>query len=109
MMADDPLTDGPDRSSSKLIGRAQGLYACAAQQEVGLLMVMNFVFLEGEFNGSALSVLGRNMALQAVREMPIVGGTGAFRFATGYALAKTHWMDAATGDATVEYDVFVMH
>ncbi|KAF7043637.1 hypothetical protein CFC21_052964 [Triticum aestivum] len=42
-------------------------------------------------------------------EMPVVGGTGAFHFAHGYAQARTHWLDFETGDATVEYDVYVMH
>ncbi|KAK1301166.1 hypothetical protein QJS10_CPB13g00731 [Acorus calamus] len=109
MMADDPLTDGPDRSSSKLIGRAQGMYAWAGHEvDFGFLMVMNLVFFEGEFNGSVLSLLGRNK-LGPEREMPIVGGTGVFRFATGYALGKPYWLDYAKGDATVEYDVFVLH
>lgn len=52
---------------------------------------------------------GRNMVLSAVREMPIVGGSGAFRFARGYAQAKTHTLDAKTGDAVVEFNVYVFH
>ncbi|KAG9132985.1 hypothetical protein Leryth_015364 [Lithospermum erythrorhizon] len=41
-------------------------------------MVFNFVFTKGKFNGSSLSVLGRNAAMDNVREMPIVAGTGKF-------------------------------
>jgi len=52
---------------------------------------------------------GRNMVLSAVREMPIVGGSGAFRFARGYAQAKTYSFDVQTGDAAVEYNVYVLH
>jgi hypothetical protein len=37
-MIDDPLTLGP-KLSSKLVGKAQGFYASASQQELGLLMV----------------------------------------------------------------------
>lgn len=44
-----------------------------------------------------------------VREMPVVGGSGLFRFARGYAQAKTHSIDFKTGNAVVEYDVFVLH
>ncbi|XP_044488187.1 dirigent protein 22-like [Mangifera indica] len=107
-MMDDALTEGPERNS-KLVGRAQGLYAIAAQQEVSLLMVVNFAFMEGKYNGSSISILGRNPVFNDVREMPIVGGSGLFRLAHGYALAHTIWFDAKTGDATVEYNVYVTH
>jgi len=107
-MADDPLTVGPE-PGSKLVGKAQGIYGSAAQQETGLLMVLNFVFTEGKYNGSTLSLLGRNAVFSTVREMPIVGGSGLFRFARGYAQAKTHTFDFKTGDAVVEYNVYVFH
>ncbi|XP_061346414.1 pterocarpan synthase 1-like [Gastrolobium bilobum] len=109
---DDPLTAGPE-PDSKLLGKAQGIYTSIsqeAQEDMGLMMVMTFAFSEGEFNGSTLSVLGRNMILRyPVREMPIVGGTGAFRFARGYAQGKFYSVDFTKGDAIVEYDVFVSH
>ncbi|XP_047332341.1 dirigent protein 20-like [Impatiens glandulifera] len=107
-MIDNPLTLGPNLTS-KLVGRAQGFYASAAQQDLGFLMLMNLVFVEGKYNGSTLTVLGRNPAMSAVREMPVTGGSGLFRFARGYAQAKTHWLDIKTGDATVEYNVYVFH
>jgi hypothetical protein len=105
MMADDALTEGP-KLNSKIVGKAQGLYAMAAQNDMALLMVMNFVFVEGMYNGSSISILGRNAVLNEQREMPIVGGNGLFRFARGYALAHTVSIDS-TGDATVEYNVYV--
>ena len=105
MMADDALTEGP-KLDSKIVGKAQGLYAMAAQNDMALLMVMNFVFVEGMYNGSSIGILGRNAMLNEQREMPIVGGNGLFRFARGYALAHTISIDS-TGDATVEYNVYV--
>ncbi|KAF8411949.1 hypothetical protein HHK36_004507 [Tetracentron sinense] len=107
-MMDDPLTEGPE-PTSKLLGKAQGFYASASQTEVGLLMVLNFVFMEGKYNGSTLSVLGRNKVFSEVREMPIVGGSGLFRFARGYAQAKTHIFNLTSGDAIVQYNVYVIH
>ncbi|VVA23270.1 PREDICTED: dirigent [Prunus dulcis] len=107
-MIDDPLTQGPELSS-KLWGRAQGFYASASQQEVGLLMAMNFHFIEGKYNGSTVSVLGRNQVFNKVREMPIIGGSGLFRFARGYVEARTHSFTPSTGDAIVEYNVYVLH
>ncbi|KAG5083515.1 hypothetical protein AAZX31_19G136900 [Glycine max] len=108
VMADDPLTVGPE-PGSKLVGKAQGIYGFASQEDVGLLMIMSFAFTEGKYNGSTLSLLGRNAVFSTVREMPIVGGSGAFRFARGYAQAKTHTFDYKTGDAVVEYNVYVFH
>ncbi|KAL5762592.1 hypothetical protein ACOSP7_018856 [Xanthoceras sorbifolium] len=108
VMIDDPLTEGPELTS-KLVGKAQGMYAIAAQHEVSLLMVMNLAFVDGKYNGSSISILGRNPVFDVVREMPIVGGSGAFRSAHGYALAHTIWFDYKTGDAIVEYNVYVTH
>ena len=107
VMMDDPLTAGPNLTS-KLVGRAQGIYASAALEELGLLMVLNYAFVEGKYNGSTLSILGRNTVFSPVREMPIVGGSGLFRFARGYAQARTVWFDVS-GDAVVEYNVYVLH
>ncbi|KAG6630109.1 hypothetical protein CIPAW_14G132700 [Carya illinoinensis] len=109
MMIDNPLTLGP-KSSSKTVGKAQGFYASAAQQEVAFLMVMNFAFIEGKYNGSTLSILGRNNGGSSrVREMPVIGGSRLFRFARGYAEATTHSYDPKTGDAVIEYNVYVFH
>ncbi|XP_020549530.1 dirigent protein 21-like isoform X2 [Sesamum indicum] len=108
VMIDDPLTLGPNMSS-KIVGRAQGIYGSADLSKLGLLMVLNFAFTEGKFNGSTLSVLGRNAVFSAVRELPIVGGSGVFRFAKGYAEARTHELNFKTGDAVVEYNVYVFH
>ncbi|CAN6476206.1 unnamed protein product [Victoria cruziana] len=108
VMVDDPLTEGPELSS-KLVGRAQGLYASAGLQDLSLLMAVNFAFMEGKYNGSSLTIMGRNTVLRPVREMPVVGGSGLFRMARGYANARTHWVDIKTGDATVEYNVYVLH
>nr|GEX11983.1 dirigent protein 21-like [Tanacetum cinerariifolium] len=101
-------TVGPERTS-KIVGRAQGLYAADDLNELSIIMVLNYVFVEGKYNGSTLSILGRNLVTSKVREMPIVGGSGLFRFARGYALAKTHFLNVSNGDAVVEYNVYVLH
>lgn len=106
MMIDDPLTTGPE-PTSKMVGRAQGFYAFSDQQEIGLLMTMNMVFTDGKYNGSTLSILGRNPVLHDHREMPIIGGSGVFRLARGVATAKTRWFNGL--DAIVEYNVMVVH
>ncbi|GFP92438.1 dirigent protein 23 [Phtheirospermum japonicum] len=107
-MIDDALTQELARDS-KVVGRAQGTYSLAAQNDLALLMVVTFTFTEGDYNGSSISLLGRNHVYDDVREMPIVGGSGLFRLGRGYALAHTGWFDPDTGDASVEYNVTVMH
>ncbi|KAK9156612.1 hypothetical protein Scep_003186 [Stephania cephalantha] len=108
MIADDPLTETPD-PSSKLLGKAQGLYSSVSQSQTTYLMAFNFVFMEGKYNGSTLSIFGRNSILSKVREIPIIGGSGVFRFARGYALARTYAVNSTTFNAIVEYDVHVLH
>lgn len=104
-MIDDALTEGPDRSS-RIIGRAQGMYSLGAPNALALLMVVVFEFTRGKYNGSSISLLGRNHAIDDVREMPIVGGSGLFRLARGCAnLAHTFSLDPKTGNASVEYNV----
>uniref|UniRef100_A0A0E0MD42 Dirigent protein n=1 Tax=Oryza punctata TaxID=4537 RepID=A0A0E0MD42_ORYPU len=104
---DDPLTSAPALSSSEVVGRAQGTYTFADQKVIGLLMNMNFVFTAGEHNGSSLAIMGRNEVMSAVREMSIVGGSGKFRMATGYAEARTVDSGFKSGETVVEYTLFV--
>ena len=92
-----------------VLGRAQGTYIAAGKDQLALLMNMNFVFTAGKYNGSSIAIMGRNAVFTEVREMAVVGGTGVFRWARGYAQARTHTLDLKTGDATVEYNVFIMH
>ncbi|WMV51596.1 hypothetical protein MTR67_044981 [Solanum verrucosum] len=107
-MIDDPLTVEPEPNST-IVGRAQGIYGSADQNEVALLMTLNFVFTTGKYNGSTLSVLGRNPLFHQYREMPIVGGSGVFRLAQGIAAAKTYSLNTTNGDAIVEYNVKLLH
>lgn len=95
--------------NSTLVGQAQGIYAATGQRDVSVLMVMNFAFKTGKYNGSTIAILGRNAVLTKVREMPVIGGTGLFRFARGYVEARTMWFDQKSGDATVEYSCYVLH
>ncbi|CAD5326144.1 unnamed protein product [Arabidopsis thaliana] len=107
-LVDDILTVGPEITSEE-VGRAQGIFAPADQNNFGLLMAFNFVFTKGEFSGSTVSMYGRNPIFSKVREMPIIGGTGAFRFGRGYAQAKTFTFNTTSGNAVVKYNVYIWH
>ncbi|XP_050370370.1 dirigent protein 22-like [Argentina anserina] len=108
-MIDNALTQGPE-PSSKLVGRSQGFYGSASQGAVSLLMIDNFAFIQGKYNGSAITIMGRNSIFNKVRELSVVGGSGVFRFARGYALATTLSFNVSkSDDAIVEYNIYVLH
>ncbi|CAJ2639906.1 unnamed protein product [Trifolium pratense] len=105
---DDAMTEGPELSS-KHIGRAQGLFGLSSLQDLGMFMLTNFVFKEGKYGGSSLSMLGRNPISEQNREMPIVGGTGVFRFARGFAIANSVNSISSPEHFVVEYNITVSH
>ncbi|CAN1151668.1 Dirigent protein 23 [Linum perenne] len=107
-MFDNPLTVDPSWNST-VVARAQGFYGMASQEdEFALLMSFTVGFVDGgPYNGSTFSVLGRNAIMNAVREMPVVGGTGVFRMARGYCLASTRSLDRM--DAVIGYNVTLFH
>ncbi|KAG5060528.1 hypothetical protein AAZX31_01G116100 [Glycine max] len=104
---DNVLTAGPERTS-KVVGRVEALAAATSQTEFNLLIFFNFILTQGKYNGSTITVLGRNRISLKVREIPVVGGTGVFRFATGYAETNTIFFDPQTR-STIEYNIYVSH
>ena len=108
-MIDDPLTEGRELTS-KLIGKAQGMYAFMSQNSLPkFLMVIKYEFVEGKYNGSSFSLLGQNPVLKRCERNASGGRKWAFPASSGYALAHTVWFDTKTEDATVEYNVYVVH
>ncbi|KAJ1275500.1 hypothetical protein BS78_05G140500 [Paspalum vaginatum] len=106
-IVDDPLTEGPD-ATSRAVGRAQGFYLFASRSaDQALLLSGNMVFTAGEHNGSSVAVLGRDAILDEVRELPVVGGTGAFRDATGYGLLRAHSVNFTTNNAVLKVDMYM--
>ncbi|CAJ1948606.1 unnamed protein product [Sphenostylis stenocarpa] len=103
---DNALTVGPEQNS-KIVGRVEGSYAGTSQRELNLLVVFNFVLTEGKYNGSTITVLGRNRLSLKVREMPVIGGSGCFKFATGFVETSTLYLDAER--STIVYDIYVSH
>lgn len=103
---DHKVTAGPEQGSAEL-GRVQGLIAGADLEVMGFATNINFYFTVGEYNGSTISIAGRNQIGDASREMPVVGGTGFFRFASGYSVSSTYSYDAATSHTVIEYTLYV--
>ncbi|CAK9153650.1 unnamed protein product [Ilex paraguariensis] len=88
---DDPMTVEP-HWTSKVVGRAQGLYAMASLEE-------------GDYNGSSLTLMGQNPLRQPVHEMTIVVGSGVFRMARGVATFATLFFDVPAKNATVDVTI----
>lgn len=102
---DDPVTSTSSPTSAEL-GRMQGIYMLASQSEAALMVCANLLLTSGAHNGSTLQLMGRDDTGEDVREIPVVGGTGTFRMATGYVLWKTPEGISGT-DGTVQLDVYV--
>ncbi|KAG6413501.1 hypothetical protein SASPL_126214 [Salvia splendens] len=105
-VVDNLVTAGPDINSAA-VGRAQGLATFADLHTVAASENINFVFTAGEFNGSTISTTGRNPVTNLERELTVVGGTGAFRFARGYAITSTYSDDTAADSSVLQYTFYV--
>jgi len=103
---DDALTAGPS-PNSRLIGRAQGMYISDSFKEYSLLLLFTVVLKSGKHNGSTISIQGADRIDLPLREVSVVGGTGRFRFARGYAGIMTHSLDATT--VVLKLNVTVIH
>ncbi|XP_057788622.1 dirigent protein 21-like [Salvia miltiorrhiza] len=105
---DDLVTAEPDIAGAE-VARAQGTTASAGLEDRAVAISMNFYITSGEFAGSTVSIAGRNPVTEASRELPVIGGTGAFRYARGYAVTTTYLNDAETNYSVLEYTVYVSY
>lgn len=106
MVMDNLVTSEADPNSAE-VGRLQGTVGFADLTEKALVMLVNLIFTKGEYEGSTLSIIGRNPIGREVREVPIVGGTGAFRMATGYVITTTYFYDTNHVHSIYEYNAVV--
>ncbi|XP_047937839.1 dirigent protein 22-like [Salvia hispanica] len=107
-VVDDLVTVGADINSAA-VGRVQGLTVSADLMVNAVAVNLNFVFASGKYNGSTVSVAGRNEVLLPARELPVIGGTGVFRLARGYATTSTYSFDVAKNYAVLEYKIYVVY
>nr|XP_027123514.1 dirigent protein 19-like [Coffea arabica] len=102
--------ESPKSPSSKIIGHAHGITSSALKEkDASRIGTMNLAFNDGKFNGSTLSVLGDYPFFQKYKEMPIVGGSGAFRLARGIVTAIIHTYNDTTQNEIIDFHVLVLH
>ncbi|KAF7033953.1 hypothetical protein CFC21_045015 [Triticum aestivum] len=105
---DDVITEGPS-ITSKVLGNAQGMYVGTAKDGYTILMAIDVEITTGPFNGSSFILFSRN-PLRSTRELPVIGGRGAFRMAQGYGMLRTvcvHCLASTnppSGDVIVQCD-----
>ncbi|KAJ3675515.1 hypothetical protein LUZ60_004557 [Juncus effusus] len=102
---DDPLTKGPNLITNA-VGQAQGFYATAGLSGTELFLSANILFTGGNYNGSTVSIFGRDSIFDSVRELSVIGGSGKFRMARGYVLLKT--VSASARSVILDVDLFVL-
>jgi hypothetical protein len=64
-LIDDLLMQG-SKPTSKLLGRAQGLYASTGQEEAHLLIALTLYFEGDKYNDNALTMVRKNAFLEQV-------------------------------------------
>ena len=77
---DDPITKGPSRDSA-VVGRAQGSAITVSLDGRNVLALMSIVFANKKYNGCTIEIQGNYKQFEPSTEMPVVSGTGKFRFA----------------------------
>lgn len=103
-VTDDPITAGPAPNSTAL-GRARGIYAVTGLDGQNLLVVLSLALADG----SSIEIQGTSRQFEGVRELGVVSGTGKFRFATGYAIARNVVTDIPNGYTVIQFNVTVKH
>ncbi|RLN34462.1 hypothetical protein C2845_PM03G17740 [Panicum miliaceum] len=100
---DDLLTEGLAADSAPA-GRAQGTYMTGSMSRPVFVVSVTLHLTAGRYNGSTLVVAGRDDTSEAVRELAVVGGTGALRRAQGHVLWSTARVESPL-HAVLELDV----
>ncbi|XP_066383134.1 dirigent protein 1-like [Miscanthus floridulus] len=91
---DDLLTEGLAVDSAP-VGRAQGTYMTGSMRRPVFVVAVTLLLTAGPYNGSTLVVAGRDDTSLPVRELAVVGGTGALRRAAGHVLWSTARVESA--------------
>nr|XP_004243842.2 dirigent protein 1-like [Solanum lycopersicum] len=107
-VTDDPITQAFDENSAE-IARAQGIYVTSALDGKISHVLISIIFTNDDCKGSTLEIQGASPQFERVREVAIVGGTGKFRLASGYATFETIHFDLAIHYVVIQCNVTILH
>ncbi|KAL6848170.1 hypothetical protein ACP4OV_022298 [Aristida adscensionis] len=82
-VVDDELTEAPELGSPA-VGRAQGFYIASSEEGVSQTVAVTAMFKEGGF-ADTLSFFGVHRTADSESHLAVVGGTGKFAGAKGFA------------------------
>ncbi|XP_002270663.2 dirigent protein 2-like [Vitis vinifera] len=105
-VTDDPITEAPDPNSAP-VGRGRGMYITSALDGSTTHVLISIVFTNGQFSGSTLEIQGSSPPFQKYREVSVVSGTGPLRFARGYAIFETGFVDTPIGYSVIKCNVTI--
>ncbi|XP_072999114.1 dirigent protein 1-like [Typha latifolia] len=104
-VVDSVLREGSD-PSSRLIGRVQGIVVDVDMEGNAGSSIITIVFTAGEYSGSSITLQGL-VVPPTSSERTVVGGTGQFRMARGFAFNKMISFNGV--DLIAQVDVYVVH
>ncbi|XP_062084247.1 dirigent protein 24-like [Humulus lupulus] len=92
---DDVLTEGHELGSADVLGRAQGFYLASSLDGNSHTMVLTAVIHGGEHSGhghvteDTISFFGVHRTATPISHIAVIGGTGKFENAQGYATVES--------------------
>ncbi|KAK7394286.1 hypothetical protein VNO78_14808 [Psophocarpus tetragonolobus] len=112
---DDQLTEGHELDSA-VIGRAQGLYMASSLDGTSQTIVLTVLVHSGEHHDGvedSVSLFGVHRTASPQSEIAVIGGTGKYENARGYAALETllkedqHTTDGV--DTILHFNVYLTH
>ena len=101
---EDPITADPSPESEP-IGVAQGFWIMTSQRELVLMHVFTATVTSWPYTGT-VSIMGQITEAASTRTLTVIGGTGDFLAARGYAVNKVVTMDrTAPANWTLSFDL----
>ncbi|KAF8396691.1 hypothetical protein HHK36_018352 [Tetracentron sinense] len=109
---DDELTEGHELGSS-VVGKAQGFYLSSSLDGSSQTMALTALLHSGDHEEDTLSFFGVHRTAALESQIAIVGGTGKYENAKGYATIQTlHPADQHTTDGVetlLQFSVYLSH
>ncbi|XP_061372274.1 dirigent protein 24-like [Gastrolobium bilobum] len=114
---DDQLTEGQELGSA-VVGRAQGFYTASSLDGTSQSIVVTVLLHSGEHNDNdgvedSISLFGVHRTASQQSEVAVIGGTGKYENARGYAALETllkedqHTTDGV--DTILHFNVYLTH